>query len=222
MIEIPIHNLDGQQVGTLQVDEQLLGGQVRPMLLKEAFVRVHANHRQGTAATKNRARVEGSTRKLYKQKHTGNARRGAIRTNIMRGGGRGHGKVPHSWRKGMPDKMRRLANRNALLAKALDGEVKIVDRFGFEKPSTSRFAKVLEALKIDRSCLAAFSDTRSHEARSAANIDHVCVSRIDHLNAFELLNHRYLLTEKAALEQYLARATGPRHTEVNALPEEAN
>ncbi|MCC7204624.1 MAG: 50S ribosomal protein L4, partial [Phycisphaeraceae bacterium] len=85
MIEIPVHNQDGKQVSTLKVDEQLLGGEVRHALLKQAYVAMHANRRLGTSVTKNRSMVEGSTRKLYKQKGTGNARRGAVRTNIMKG-----------------------------------------------------------------------------------------------------------------------------------------
>ena len=177
MIEIPVHNLDGKQTGTLQIDEQLLGGEVRPDLLKQAYVRVHANKRLGTSKTKARHDVEGSTRKLYKQKHTGNARRGAIRTNIMRGGGRAHGKVPHSWRKDMPDKMRRLANRNALLAKLVDGEVKIVDSLKFDKPSTKQFSKLLSALQVNRTCLVALDQTLSPAGRSAKNIDSVSVTR---------------------------------------------
>lgn len=206
MIEIPIHNAKGEQVGTLQVEEQVLGGEVKHGLLKQAYVRVHANRRQGTVKTKSRKDVEGSTRKLYKQKGTGNARRGAIRTNIMRGGGRAHGKVPHSYRQDMPDKMRRLANRNAVLAKAVDGEIRLIDGLSFDKPSTKQFNALLQALKIDRSCLLALSSTTDNTARSAANIDHISLTRIDQLNAFDLLNNRYLLAEKAAFEGWLNRA----------------
>lgn len=206
MIEIPVYDSKGNKVSALSVDEKVLGGEVMPALLKQAYVRYHANQRQGTVATKNRGRVEGSTRKLYKQKHTGNARRGTIRTNIMRGGGRGHGKVPHSWRLDMPDKMRRLANRNAILSKAVDGEIKVVDKLGFEKPSTKQFAGLLSSLKIDRSVLVALKDTRGNEARSAENLDHVTLTNVDHLNVFDLLNHRYLLVEKAALQAWIDRA----------------
>jgi large subunit ribosomal protein L4 len=205
MIEIPVYDAQGTQVGSLQVDEKQLGGELRPGLLKQAYVRYHANKRLGTSKTKARHDVEGSTRKLYKQKHTGNARRGSIRTVIMKGGGRGHGKVPHSWRLDMPLKMRRLANRNALLAKAVDGEIKLLDKLAFDKPSTKQFAGLLDALKIDRSCLLALADTRSNEARSAANLDQVTLTRIDQLNAFDLLSHRYLLAEKAALQGWLDR-----------------
>lgn len=207
MIQIPVYNAAGQQVDALAIDEALLGGQVQPGLIKQAYVRLHANRRQGTVKTKARHDVAGSTRKLYKQKHTGNARRGAIRTAIMKGGGRGHGKVPHSWRKGMPDKMRRLANRNALLAKAVDGEIKLLDSFGgYDKPSTRQFSKMLDSLKIERTCLVAVSDTRGAQAKSAANLENVSITHIDRLNVFDLLNHRYLLAEKAALAGWLDRA----------------
>lgn len=206
MIEIPVHNRSGKQVGSVSLDEQWLGGEVRPDLLKQAYVRYHANLRSGTAATKNRSRTEGSTRKLYRQKGTGNARRGSIRTNIMRGGGRGHGKVPHSWRKDMPTKMRRLANCNALLAKAVDQEIKVVDQFAFEKPNTKQFAGLLAALKIDRSCVLALSNTTDSVARSAQNIDELTIRRVDQLNAFDLLSHRYLLLDKAGMESWVERA----------------
>ncbi len=205
MIQIPVHNLSGKQVASIDVDEQLLGGEVRPALLKQAYVRYHANRRQGSAATRNRSRVEGSTKKLYRQKGTGNARRGPIRTNIMRGGGVAFAKLPRSHRQDMPVRMRRLANRNALLAKAVDGEIKIIDKLTFDKPSTKQFASLLTALKIDRSCLIALADTRDTTARSARNLDNVSLTQIDRLNAFDLLNHRYVLADQAAFEGYLNR-----------------
>lgn len=205
MIEIPVHNSSGQVVGRVQVDERLLGGEVRPVLLKQAYTRYHANRRQGSAKTKARHEVSHSTRKLYRQKGTGNARRGDLNSNILRGGAHAHAKRPHSWRQDMPKQMRRLANRNALLAKAVDGEIKLIDSLQFDKPSTKQFNALLQALKIDRSCLIALADTRGHEARSAANIQDVSLTQIDRLNAFDLLNHRYLLAEQAAFEAYLNR-----------------
>jgi len=209
MITITVYNSTGQETGTLDVDEQLLGGEVRPRLLKQAYVRYHANRRQGSAATKARGVVEGSTRKLYRQKGTGNARRGSIRANILRGGGHAHAKSPKSWRLDMPTKMRRLANRNAILAKAVDGEIKLIDDLAFDKPSTRQFTTLLSALGIDRSCLLALDDTRNnHAAASARNIDGLSVTQIDRLNAFDLLNHRYILATKASFENYLERVKG--------------
>ena len=212
MIEIPVHDAAGSTVGSIQLDEQVLGGRVRPDLLKQAFVRYHANRRLGAAKTKGRGELAYSTRKLYRQKGTGNARRGAAGTNLMRHGGHGFAKRPKSWRLRMPDKRRRLANRNALLAKAVDGEVKVLDTLSFEKPSTKQFSSLLAALKIDRSCLVALSTTRGPEARSARNLAHCSLTHVERLNAFDMLNHRFLLVEKAALEAWVDRATGPRTT----------
>src|SRR6188768_543465 len=129
MIELPIYNMAGKQVDALAIDEARLGGEVRHALLKQAFVMFHANQRQGSARTKNRSRTEGSTRKLYKQKGTGNARAGNARTPIRKGGGVTFAKLRtrEDFRQDMPKKMRRLANRNALLAKLVDKEVKCFD-----------------------------------------------------------------------------------------------
>ena len=207
MIKIPVYNQSGQEVGSVEVDEQLLGGEIRPALLKQAYVRYHANRRQGSATARSRGQIEGSTRKLYKQKGTGNARRGAIRTNIMRGGGVAFGKAPKSWRMEMPTKMRRLANRNALLAKAVDAEIKVVDQIDFDKPSTKQFASLLSGIGVDRTCLIAVGDVNSPAARSAKNLEHTSVTHVDRLNAFDLLNHRYLVVEKSAFEGYIEKIT---------------
>ena len=129
MIEVPVLNIEGKEVGKFSVDEALLGTAVRPALLKQAIVRHHANQRQGTVATKDRGEVEGSTKKLYAQKHTGNARRGNIRTNLMKGGGVTFGKQPRDFRQDMPLKQRRLARNNAILSKILSGNLKLLDGF---------------------------------------------------------------------------------------------
>lgn len=203
MIDIPVYSLDGKQTGTLRVDEQQLGGEVRPALLKQAYVMYHANRRQGSAATKGKSQVEGSTRKLYKQKGTGNARRGQVRTNIMKGGGVAFAKVARDFRQAMPIKMRRLATRNALLAKAVDNEIKVVDGFGFDAPKTKRFAEVLSALGINRTCLLALGNGDQNTYHSARNLKDITAIQIDQLNAYDLLSRRFLLVEKAALSGWL-------------------
>jgi len=208
MIEIPIYNTSGDQTGTYAIDERLLGGEVRHGLLKQAFVRYHANRRSVNATTKSRGMVRGSGKKLYKQKGTGNARRGDKKANILRGGGSAHAKVGHSWRQDMPTKMRRLANRNAILAKAVDGEIKLIEDAGkFDKPSTKQFAGLLATIKVDRSCLVALADVTSPEAKSASNLDTVSTTQIDRLNAFDLLNNRYLVAHKDAFEAYVTKVT---------------
>lgn len=205
MIEIPVYNTDGKQTGSISVDEAKLGGEVRHALLKQAFVRTHANKRPVNQVTKTRSDVQGTTRKMYKQKGTGNARRGDKKANILRGGGHGMPKRRHSWNQDMPRKMRQLANRNALLAKAVDGEIKLVDIPAGDSPSTKAFSALLGALGIDRTVLVALADTRSAEAKSARNLGSVSVTQIDRLHAFEVLNHRYVLAHKDAFEAYLEK-----------------
>lgn len=208
MIEIPVHDNQGKQIETLQVDEALLGGEVRHALLKQAYVRSHANRRQGTASTKGRGELSYSTRKLYKQKGTGSARRGNAGTNLMYHGGHTFAKSARSFRQDMPKKMRRLANRNALLAKAVDGEIKIVDTLAFEKPSTKQFSQLLSALNINRTCLVALSSTTGVEAQSARNVNSVSVTNVNQLNVFDVLNHRFLLLDKATMQSYIETVKG--------------
>ena len=205
MIELPIYNQKGKQVDTLAIDEAHLGTEVRPVLLKQAYVMFHANRRQGSARTKSRGMVDGSTRKLYRQKGTGNARMGARRTVIRKGGGVAFAKTRthEEFRQRMPKKMRRLANRNALLAKLVDSEVKCVDKLVFKTPKTTEFRKILESLGVNRTCLVALDTGNRNAALSARNIEDVDTIRIEQLNAFELLNHRFLVVERGALESFL-------------------
>jgi large subunit ribosomal protein L4 len=227
MIELPIYNKTGKQVDTLAIDESLLGSEVRHALLKQAYVMFHANRRQGSARTKNRSRVEGSTRKLYKQKHTGNARAGSVRTNIRKGGGVTFAKLKthEEFRLDMPKKMRRLANRNALLAKLVDNEVKCLDSLKFDAPKAAEFKAVLDAVGINRTCLVAIESANQNAMLSARNLDNVRSIRVDQLNAFDLLNHRFLVTDKDSLQSFLdgsCWATANGHTaEVEAKPKKA-
>jgi len=205
MIELPIHDKTGKQVDTLQIDEATLGGEIRFALLKQAYVITHGNQRQGSARTKSRGMVNGSTRKLFRQKGTGNARMGANRTNIRKGGGVTFAKTRtrEAFRSKLTKKMRRLANRNALLAKLVDGEVKCVDALTFDGPRTRDMAGVVTALGIDRTCLLALDPANRNAALSARNLENVDTIRIDQLNAFELLNHRFLVIDRAGLESFL-------------------
>jgi large subunit ribosomal protein L4 len=205
MIELPIYNKTGKQIDSLAIDEAQLGGELRPALLKQAYVMFHANRRQGSARTKNRSRVEGSTRKLYKQKHTGNARAGTVRTNIRKGGGVTFAKLRthEDFRRDMPKKMRRLANRNALLAKLVDNEVKCFDDLSFESPKTKDFKAILDAVGVNRTCLVALDGANRNAALSARNIPDVSTIRVDQLNAFDLLNHRFVVVEKNSLKAFV-------------------
>ncbi len=205
MIKLPVYDKQGKQVETLDIDETQLGAEVRPQLLKQAYVMFHANRRQGSARTRGRSSVDGSTRKLYRQKGTGNARMGTRRTNIRRGGGVAFAKTKthDAFRLSMPSKMRRLANRNALLAKLVDDEVKCFADLSFEVPKTRDLKAVLKAVGVDRTCLVALGSANRNAALSARNLPDVDTIRIPQLNAFDLLNHRFLVTDKASLQAFL-------------------
>jgi large subunit ribosomal protein L4 len=211
MIELPIHNATGKKVETLSIDEADLGGEVRPSLLKQAYVMFHSNLRHGAARTKSRGMVEGSTRKLYRQKGTGNARAGAARTVVRKGGGVSFAKTQRTevFRKKMPKRMRRLANRNALLAKLVDNEVLCIDSLDLNAPSTKGFEAMFSALKINRTCLVALRPDQRNAALSARNIDDADTIRVDQLNAFEMLNHRFLVIDKASLQSFLDGSAWP-------------
>ena len=205
MIELPIYDKKGKQVDTLNIDEATLGSEVKPGLLKQAYIMFHSNRRQGSARTKSRGMVDGSTRKIYRQKGTGNARMGAVRTNIRKGGGVTFAKTRthEHFRKDMPKKMRQLANRNALLAKLVDGEVKCIVDLEFDEPKTKDFKAILDALGVNRSCLVAVDSENRNAAVSARNLKNVDTIRVDQLNVFELLNHRYLVVDKVSIESFL-------------------
>ena len=210
MIDLAVYNREGKEVESLQVDESAFGGRVRYPLLKQAIVMYHANKRVGTAATKSRGMVQGSTRKLFKQKGTGNARVGNSRTGKRVGGGVTFAKVPRDFGKRMPKKQRRLARDSAVLEKLLSKSVVVVDELKFESPRTKDFVSVLGNLKIERSCLVTTGDTNMNLYKSARNVPRVAVLPVSELNAGDICNHSKLLFTKEALESLLNKdqATG--------------
>jgi len=222
-MEVPVLNQSGKQVGTVSVDELALGGEINHALLKQAYVRYHANLRQGSARTKSRGMVEGSTRKLYRQKGTGNARAGAARTPIRRGGGRAFAKTKtrEEYRLDMPIKMRRKANRNALLAKLIDNEVRVIDSLDFAQPRTKAFKELLDALGVNRSCLVALNPDNANARLSARNIDDVTVCNSQQLTCWEMLNHRFMVISKADLEAWINSASAKTDKSAKARKAEA-
>jgi len=198
MISLSVYDKNGKEVESLKVDESTFGGRVRYSLLKQAIVMYHANKRVGTAATKSRGMIEGSTRKIYAQKHTGNARAGTIRTGKRVGGGVTFAKVARDFSQAMPKKQRKLARDSAILSKLLSNNVVVVDQLKFEKPKTRDFANILGNLKIDRSCLVMTGDYDDTIYRSARNIAKVSVMPVAELNAGDICRHTKLLFTKEA------------------------
>jgi large subunit ribosomal protein L4 len=204
MIEVPVFDQTGNKIDSLQVDEAKLGGTVRKNLLKQTLVAYHANKRQGTVKTLARGEVAGSTRKMFRQKGTGNARTGGIRNPIKKGGGHAKQRRPKDWRQAIPKKVRKLARNNAILMKLQGNDVRVVNEIKLSEPKTKLMAQVYKALGIDRSCLLALNGRDENLERSARNLDRTTVTTVAQLNAWDILNNRTLLLTKAGLEQILA------------------
>ncbi len=204
MISLPVYNKDGQEIDQIQIDEAVLGSWVRPALLKQAVVMYHANKRQGTVATKSRGMVAGSTRKLYKQKGTGRARAGMIRTPVRKGGGVAFAKTPRDFSQRMPKKQRRLARNSAILAKMKASNALVIDVLEFGAPRTKEFATILKNLKIDRSCLVTTDQYDVNVYKSIRNIPRVTLLEVDQLNAGDICNRKKILFTRKALEAIIA------------------
>lgn len=208
MIYLAVYNRDGEEIDSLKVDESAFGGSVRYPLLKQAIVMYHANKRVGTAATKSRSMVAGSTRKVFRQKGTGYARIGNIRTGKRVGGGVTFAKVARDFGKRMPKKQRRLARDSAILEKLLSNNTVVVDRLNFEKPHTRDFVSVLNNLKIKHSCLVAIDSIDANIYKSARNIPKVVVIPVTELNAGDIYNHNKVLFTKEAFLSLLNKNKG--------------
>src|SRR4051794_38125146 len=178
MIEVPVYNQTGEEVEKFQVDEAKLGGEVRRNLLKQALVMYHANQRQGTVRTLARGEVAGSTRKMFRQKGTGNTRTGGIRNPIKKGGGHAKQKRPKDWRQSMPKKARQLATRSALLSKFQSNDVRVIDSISFDGIKTKPVAQMFKKLGIDRSCLLAINGRNETLEKSARNIDRTTLTTV--------------------------------------------
>ncbi|HWL94874.1 MAG TPA: 50S ribosomal protein L4 [Phycisphaerae bacterium] len=200
MIEIPVLDTDGKKIGGEQLDPELLGGRVRHDLLKQAVVAHRANRRQGTVQTKSRAHVHGSSRKLYKQKGTGRARAGNLRTPVRVGGGHAFHKINRDFDQKMNRKMRRLARNSAILAKALAGQMLIVDGLKFETPSTKKMAKAMKAVDAGHGALFTYIAMDANLVKSSRNIPTLTIKSIFDVNAYDVLKGRRLMLTPDAFQ----------------------
>lgn len=202
MATLPIYNLTGQKVGDYEIDPSQIAPGINKQLLHDAVVMYQANLRQGSHSAKTRGEVSGSTKKMYRQKGTGNARAGSKRTNIRRGGGVGHTIKPRDYSYRLTKKAVKLATRMAIASKIADNELLIVDKFTMEAPKTKQVAALLKALKLDGvTTLIATAGLDAVVYKSARNIDGVTVSEVRELNALSVLKPRRMLVTKDALDK---------------------
>jgi large subunit ribosomal protein L4 len=210
MASLKVYDRSGKEVGKYDIDPTELAPRINKQLLHDVVVMYQSNLRLGTAKSKSRAEVAGTTKKMYRQKGTGNARAGSRRSGIRRGGGHIFAKRPRDWTYRLPRKAVRLALRMALAAKIRDDEVLLIDDLAFDAPKTKDMAAILKALKLNGSTL--LLATAEHDAnvyKSARNIDRVTVSPVSGLTALNVLEPRRVLMTRAALDAVRKRVGTP-------------
>ena len=192
-MQVSVYNSSGQVTGQIELDEAVFGVALNQDVIHQAMVRQLANRRAGTANTKTRGEVAGSTRKLFRQKHTGSARAGSRRSPTRYGGGVAFGPHTRSYNQRMPKKMRRLALKCLLSAKVADSDIKIIESFSMEQPKTKHMCQILSALEIESSALIVTAEPDMNIVKSARNIDKVKTLPSYMLNVVDLLSYKVLL-----------------------------
>ncbi|HEY8502934.1 MAG TPA: 50S ribosomal protein L4 [Gemmataceae bacterium] len=213
LLQVPVFNRQGESVGTVDIDPAEFGGKINRQLLHEAVLMYEANRRAGTHSTLRRGEVAGSTRKLFRQKGTGNARVGNRRTNKRRGGGTAKGPKPRDYSYALPKKALRAATRMALLSRFRDAEALVIDELTLAEIKTKEVALLLKALKVEGlTCLIGTGKEDPVVYKSARNIPGVEVLPAERFNTYAVLRPKKLLLTREALE-VLRRKSAARRPE---------
>ena len=198
MANISVYNMEGAEVGKMDLNDGIFGVEIKPNLVHKAVVWHLANMRQGTQKAKTRSEVSGGGRKPYRQKGTGHARQGSTRAPQFTGGGVVFAPVPRDYSFKMNKKEKRIALKSALTSKVQDAEMIVVDKLEFEGAKTKEMAKVLENLKAGKS-LVVTDGTDMNVVRSARNIPGVKTINADMINVYDIVGHKNLIVTKDAV-----------------------
>jgi len=200
-VQVPVYSLTGEVVEHIEISDLVFAVPLNEGVVHQAMVRQRANARQGTASTKTRSEVSGSSRKLFRQKGTGYARAGSRRSPLRRGGGITFGPHPRSYRQAMPKKMRQLALRCVLSTKIRDEELMILEKLELEEPKTKEMVQILAALRVDSSALVVTSEPEDNVVKSARNLKGVKTLPANLLNVLDILSHKMLLMTVTAVRK---------------------
>lgn len=198
MPTVALYNINGEQVGELALKDEIFGVEVHEAVLHDAVVMQLASRRLGTHDTKTRSEVSGGGRKPWRQKGTGRARHGTIRSPIWRGGGIVFGPHPRSYNYSLPKKVRRLALKSALSAKVNSGDLLILDDLTLDLPKTRDMVKILNNLKVDDALLVTAEKNETVE-KSARNIPNIKPLTAVGLNVYDILAYNKLVLTKDAV-----------------------
>jgi large subunit ribosomal protein L4 len=211
MASLPIHDKAGKKVGDYEIDPADIAPKINKQLLHDAVVMYQANLRQGSFRTKSRAEVAGSTKKMYRQKGTGNARAGSRRSGVRRGGGHIFAKRPRDFSYRLPRKAVQAATRMAIAAKIQDDEVVLIDQLAFDAPKTHDMAEILKALSCDGTTVLVTTERLDENVyKSSRNIAGVSVSPVSDLNALSVLIPRKVLMTTSALDAIKEKAAAAK------------
>ena len=205
-IELPVVNADNAEIARIQLPD-VFSGTVNDAVLFEQVLAQLASRRRGTASTKTRGEVRGGGKKPWKQKGTGRARAGSIRSPIWRGGGTTFGPRPRSYAYRLPRKTRYVALRSALSQKARDGEVRVIDKLEFAVPKTKDMRALLERIGVAGSVLIVVPENDRNVELSARNLPNVQAMPVAGLNVYDILRHKNLLVVQGALDAIQGRVT---------------
>ena len=200
-MEVPVYSLSGEVVKHIEISDGVFAVPFNQAVVHQAVIRQRANARQGTASTKTRSEVAGGGRKLFRQKHTGLARAGSRRSPLRRGGGIIFGPKPRSYRQDMPKKMRQLALRCVLSAKARDEELMVLEELKFDQPKTKQMAGILAALGVDSSALIVTDEPEENVVKSSRNLAGIKTIPANILNVVDILSYKMLLMTEAAVRK---------------------
>lgn len=205
MISISVYNTDGKEVEKVKLDKDVFDGKVKKDVLHQAVLMYRANQRIGAAFTKTRGEVSGGGRKPWKQKGTGRARAGSIRSPIWRGGGITFGPRVRSYSYRLPKKIKQIAFKYSLNDKVNNKKMIILDQLKIEEPKTKAFASILGKLKVSGKVLFMLEKIDPNIVRSSRNIPRISVKQVSTSNAYDLLVHENIVITKAGLEALTER-----------------
>lgn len=200
-MEIPVYNLSGEIVKQIDISDDVFAVPFSEALVHQAMVRHLANARQGNASTKTRAQVSGSSRKPFRQKGTGHARAGNVKSPLRRGGGVVFGPHPRSYRQDMPKRMRQKAIRCLLSKKAGDGELMVLDMLEMKEPKTKEMARILGVLGVGAPTLIAMQQSKDNVVKSVRNLEGIKTTPANLLNVVAVLSCRKLIMTEAAVRE---------------------
>jgi large subunit ribosomal protein L4 len=201
MPKVALFNQGGSQVGDIELNESVFGIEPNKQVLFEAVLMQRASLRQGNHKVKNRSEVAGGGRKPWRQKGTGRARQGSIRSPQWRGGGTVFGPVPRSYSYKLPKKVRRLAIKSALSSKVAEENILVLEALAFDAPKTKEFVNVLKGLSVNSKTLVVTAGLDENVALSARNIPGVTVVPANGINVLDVIGHDKLVMTKAAVEK---------------------